>query len=85
MDPWPKFPESAEEAKEKLRIAINKLHERVDEQDDLRATDAPASEDLRAAIAKGMFRQNFFGPWEENEEVRQQLFHEVLHLKPATQ
>ncbi|MBI1888598.1 MAG: hypothetical protein HYS15_01555 [Candidatus Spechtbacteria bacterium] len=87
MDPWPKLPETPrEKANEMLRVALNKLHERVFEQDELRPPNALLGEDLRAAIASRMFRQNFFDPTEDqdNEQVRQKLFHELLRLKPAT-
>lgn len=85
MDPWPRLPEtSKEEANEKLRIALNKLHSRACEQDDLRASGAILGEDLRVAIARRMFRKDFFVIPECGEEVRQQLFRELLRLKPVT-
>lgn len=86
MEPWPKLPETSEaEANERLRIGLNKLHARASEQDDLRSADSQLSQDLRAAIEKGMFRQNFFELPQDNEGVRQQLFRDLLRLKPATQ
>lgn len=86
MDPWPKLPETPEEeANERLRIALNKLHSRACEQDDFRvADDVPSSEGLRAAIAKGMFRKDFFTIPECDEGARQELFRELLRLKPRT-
>jgi len=85
IDPWPKLPEtSEEETNEKLRISLSTLHARASEQDDLRAASAFSSEDLRAAIASGMFHQNFFDSRDDqdNEGTRQQLFRDFLRLKP---
>ena len=85
---WPKPPETPEEeTNEKLRIALNKLRDRASEQDDLRAADAFLGEDLRVAIARGMFRQDFFDPREvqDNEGARQKLFRDILRLKPTNQ
>lgn len=87
-DPWSKMPgtpeEEAEEANERVRVALNKLHARASEQDDLRAVDALLGEDLRAAITGGMFKKDFFSIPKCDEWTRQQLFRELLRLKPAT-
>lgn len=82
---WPKPPETPEEqANERLRIALNKLHARASEQDDLRPKDAFLGKELRDAIAKGVFRQDFFYAFQDNEGVRQEFFQELLRMKPRT-
>lgn len=90
-DLWAKMPgtpgEEDEEANERLRIALNKLHSRACEQDDLRAVGVQLNKDLREAIAKGVFRENFFdlSQARANEETRQQLFRKLLHLESVAQ